>query len=40
VAGDLVSLFDRVVGVGGDLRFFGGVGAPSLLVEGLDISGQ
>jgi PmbA protein len=40
VAGDLVSLFDRVVGVGDDLRFFGGVGAPSLLVEGLDISGQ
>jgi PmbA protein len=40
VSGDLVSLFDRVVGVGSDLRFFGGVGAPSLLVEGLDISGQ
>jgi PmbA protein len=40
VAGDLLSLFDRVVGVGSDLRFFGGVGAPSLLVEGLDISGQ
>jgi PmbA protein len=40
VAGDLVALFDRVVGVGSDLRFFGGVGAPSLLVEGLDISGQ
>jgi len=40
VAGDLVSLFDRVVAVGSDLRFFGDVGAPSLLVEGLDISGQ
>ncbi len=40
VAGDLLSVFDRVVGVGSDLRFFGGVGAPSLLVEGLDISGQ
>ncbi len=40
VAGDLLSLFDRIVGVGSDLRFFGGVGAPSLLVEGLDISGQ
>ncbi|MBN2225110.1 MAG: TldD/PmbA family protein [Deltaproteobacteria bacterium] len=40
VAGDLLSLFDRVVGVGSDLRFFGGVGAPSLLVEGLDISGK
>ncbi len=40
VAGDLLSLFSRVVGVGSDLRFFGGVGAPSLLVEGLDISGQ
>lgn len=40
VAGDLVSLFKHVVGVGSDLRFFGGVGAPSLLVEGLDISGQ
>ena len=40
VAGDLVSLFDRVAAVGSDLRFFGDVGAPSLLVEGLDISGQ
>jgi predicted Zn-dependent protease len=33
-------MLNRAVAVGNDLRFFGGVGAPSLLVEGVDISGQ
>ncbi len=40
VAGNLISMLSRAVAVGSDLRFFGGVGAPSLLVEGVDLSGQ
>jgi len=40
IAGNLFELFRRVVGIGEDLRFFGGVGSPSLLVEGLEVSGD
>jgi len=40
LAGNLFKLFWKVIGVGEDLRFFGGVGSPSLLVEGLEISGN
>ncbi len=40
IAGNLLDLFKRVVCVGDDLRFFGGVGSPSLLVEGLEVSGD
>jgi len=40
IAGNLFDLFRRVVKVGEDLRFFGGVGSPSLLVEELQVSGN
>jgi PmbA protein len=40
VAGNLFQLFQKIVGVGEDLRFFGAVGSPSLLVEGLEVSGE
>jgi len=40
IAGNLFELFRKVIGVGGDLRFFGGVGSPSLLVKELLISGN
>jgi PmbA protein len=40
VAGNLFQLFRNVIGIGEDLRFFGRVGAPSLWVEGLEISGS
>jgi len=40
IAGNLFELFRKVIGVGEDLRFFGGVGAPSLLVKDLLISGN
>lgn len=40
IAGNLLDLFKRVICVGEDLRFFGGVGSPSLLVEGLEVSGD
>lgn len=39
LAGQVVDLFAAVRRVGGDLRFFGRTGAPSLLVAGLSISG-
>jgi PmbA protein len=40
VAGNLFQLFKRMIRVGKDLRFFGRAGSPSLLVEGLEISGS
>jgi PmbA protein len=40
IAGNLFELFRKVIAVGGDLRFFGGVGSPSLLVKELLISGN
>jgi PmbA protein len=40
IAGNLFDLFRKVVRVGDDLRFFGGVGSPSLLIEGLEVSGN
>ena len=40
IAGNLFELFRRVIGVGEDLRFFGGVGTPSLLIKELLISGN
>jgi PmbA protein len=40
IAGNLYELFRKVTGVGRDLRFFGAVGSPSLLIEGLTIGGE
>ena len=40
VAGNLFQLFRNMIGLGEYLRFFGKVGSPSLLVEGLEISGS
>jgi PmbA protein len=40
IAGNLFDFFRNVTGVGNDLRFFGGVGSPSLLVKELLISGD
>lgn len=39
IAGNLMDLFSRVVRVGSDTRFFGNVGAPSLLLNEMDVSG-
>jgi PmbA protein len=39
VAGNLFRLFENVVGIGQDFRFFGGMGSPSLLVKEMEISG-
>ncbi len=40
IAGNLFELFRKVTGVGEDLRFFGGIGSPTLLVKELLISGN
>jgi PmbA protein len=40
VAGNLFQLFRDLRGLGEDLKFFGRVGSPSLLIEGLEISGS
>ncbi len=40
VAGNLFELFRKVIKLGEDLRFFGRAGSPSLMVEGLEISGN
>lgn len=40
VAGNLFDLFNRVVNVADDFRYFGNVGAPSFLVESLAVSGS
>lgn len=39
VAGNVHEVFKRVAAVGSDLRFFGSCGSPSMLVEGLMVSG-
>ncbi len=40
IAGNLYQVFQKVAEVGDDLRFFGKIGSPSLLVENLEISGN
>ncbi len=40
IAGNLFKLFQDIVKVGNDIRFFGSVGSPSLLIENLVISGD
>ncbi len=40
IAGNLYQLFKQVTDVGNDLRFFGRIGAPSLLIDRLEISGN
>lgn len=40
VAGNLYQLFQKVAEVGNDLRFFGKIGSPSLLIDHLEISGN
>jgi PmbA protein len=40
IAGNLMELFRNVEMVGNDLRFFGAVGAPSLRIASLDVSGE
>lgn len=38
VSGDILSLFEKIEAVGDDLRFYGNIGTPSLLIGPIDIS--
>ncbi len=40
IAGNILDMFSNVVVVGDDIRFYGGVGSPSLKIGALDISGS
>jgi PmbA protein len=40
IAGNLIELLKKVEGVGEDLRFFGSVGSPSLLIGNISVSGE
>jgi len=40
ISGNIIELFRNVEMVGDDLRFFGAVGAPSLRISSLDVSGD
>jgi len=39
MAGNVINLFKNIIDIGEDLRFFGHCGAPSVLIEGIQISG-
>lgn len=39
ISGNILDLFNKIVQIGDDLRFYGNIGSPSLLIEGIDISG-
>ena len=40
IAGNIINLLSSVNGVGNDLTFFGGKGAPTLRIEGVTVSGH
>jgi PmbA protein len=40
IAGNLIDLLSKVTLVGSDLRMFGSTGAPTLLVDGISVSGE
>lgn len=39
ISGNILNMFKNIVIIGDDLRFYGNIGTPSLLIEGIDISG-
>lgn len=39
ISGNILDFFNRIEAVGDDLRFYGNVGAPSLIIADVDISG-
>jgi PmbA protein len=40
IAGHLSDLLNNIVEVGSDIKFYSSVGAPSLLIEGISVSGK
>jgi PmbA protein len=39
IADNVLGIFRRTARIGGDFRYFGSVGAPSLIVPGVTVSG-
>ncbi|GBE02261.1 peptidase PmbA [bacterium BMS3Bbin06] len=39
ISGNILDLFGKIVGVSNRLRFYGKIGSPDILIEGIDISG-
>ena len=39
LAGNIISLFEDIKAVGSDLRFYGNIGSPTLMIEAMDVSG-
>lgn len=39
ISGNVLDLFRKIQAIGDDLRFYGSVGSPSLIISGVDISG-
>jgi len=39
LAGNIITLFKNVLQVGNDLRFYGKLGSPTLLIDSMEISG-
>jgi len=39
ISGNILDLFNNIILVGDDLKFYGNIGSPSLVIEGIDISG-
>ncbi|MCX8030740.1 MAG: TldD/PmbA family protein [Thermodesulfovibrionales bacterium] len=39
ISGNIIDLFKKIVVIGDDLRFYGNLGSPSLLIADIDISG-
>ncbi|MFQ5900680.1 MAG: TldD/PmbA family protein [Thermodesulfobacteriota bacterium] len=40
ISGNILNLFSQVFAVGDDIRFLGGLGAPGIAVEGIDVSAE
>lgn len=40
ISGNILDIFRGVEGIGDDLRFYGSVGSPSLLISRIDVSGE
>jgi PmbA protein len=40
IAGNILNLWNKIISVGRDLRFYGRVGSPSLLIESLTVGGS
>jgi PmbA protein len=38
ISGNILDLFEKIVAVGDDLRFYGNIGAPSLIISDIDVS--